>query len=93
MCLIGQRLNSSQEVTHYHQLKEITNYRLLTKLREGNVFRDVCQSFCSQGGRVSQVPGPFQKEGIGERGAWVSGGIYPTPIPMDITFFLIDLKS
>ena len=26
------------------------NYRPLTKLRKGNVFTPVCQSFCSQGG-------------------------------------------
>ena len=46
------------------------NYRPRTKLREGNVFAGVCQSFCPQGvgyswshvlsrGSVSLVPGPF----------------------------------
>ena len=35
-------------------LSDLLHYRPQTKLREGNVFTPVCQSFCSQGGCLPQ---------------------------------------
>ena len=43
----------------------------ITVVAVGNVFKGVCQSFCSRVGRVSLVPRPFQAVGYpGGQGIW-----------------------
>ena len=66
-------------------------YRPPTKLREGNVFTDVC---LSTGGRVSLVPCPFQRDRVSRKVVYLvgrvlgelSGGmVYPTPYHTSLT--------
>ena len=58
------------------------------KLRRGNDFTLVCQSFCSQGGCLSSHPGS-KLRGIGgclgqyPGGVCLGGGSLPTPSPAD----------
>ena len=52
-----------------------SNYRPQTKLREGNVYTHVCQSFCSQGGLCMMslpvwLPGPMSLPGFPVQRAW-----------------------
>ena len=42
---------------NYHSMTKLEFYSRPTKLREGNVFTGVCQSFCSQGGGVGSYVG------------------------------------
>ena len=48
-----------------------------TKLRQGNIFRSVCQEFCSQGGGLARgSPGPHPG---GRLGVWLGGSPGPHP--------------
>ena len=51
-------------------LKTSFNYRQQTKLREGNVFTPVCQSFCSQEGVWPWALWVCLPLGPGEGGVW-----------------------
>ena len=75
-------LNNKREHTHTHmpthrnRTERLNFYRPPMKLRKGNVFRGVCQSFCSLG-EVSLVPCPFWDISGMSKGRWVCLGVCP----------------
>ena len=68
---MGWLLSACRGENETLSLNPTGNYRPQTKLREINVFRSICQSFCSQEGRRSPSGGRPPGPPSGQRPIWI----------------------